>query len=140
MRQNTKMVVASSGSHDSAADRDEANPIHPRGTRSAGNSPVKQSHAGTWTTEPWNGKMRRKSIRQSAGSPMKKPPSGPVPPLPGMPSNVTTSLDSVNETEQMQDIEEVDDGRERGRVFVKVVGIKELDLPLPRGLFDSSSP
>ena len=135
MRQNTKMVVASSASHDSTEDTAER---HVRGTRSAGNSPTKQS--GTWTTEPWNGKMRRKSIRRSGGggSPVKKSSSGPAPPLPGMPSNVATGLDSVAESqaalESSFETDEIEDGNERGRLFVKVVGVKELDLPLPKGI------
>jgi hypothetical protein len=37
-------------------------------------------------------------------------------------------LDSVAE----QGDEEFEDGEERGRVFVKVVGVKDLDLPLPK--------
>ena len=133
MRQNTKMVVASSASHESSGDSSDVPQAGLRGTRSAGNSPVKSSQAGTWTTEPWNGKIRRKSIRQSAGSLMKPPATGGVPPLPGARSNVTTGLDTVNESNPPQEVEEVADGGERGRLFVKVVGVKELDLPLPRG-------
>ncbi|MCJ1398297.1 Bud site selection protein bud4 [Xylographa trunciseda] len=132
MRQNTKMVVASSASHDSNVDPTDAPEAHIRGTRSAGNSPRKPSHTQTWTTEPWNGKIRRKSIRQSAGSPQKRVPNGTMPPLPGQQSNVTSGLDSVNENEAMPDADMVEDGEERGRLFVKVVGVKELDLPLPK--------
>ena len=135
MRQNTKMVVASSASHESAGDASgsgeptaAATPRH-RATRSAGNSPVKQGAAGAWTTEPWNGKARRRSIRQSAGSPMKTSAlSGAVPPLPGMQSNVATA-----KSEALPEAEEAEEGKERGRLFVKVVGVKDLDLPLPRG-------
>ena len=131
MRQNTKMVVASSVSHESAGDDVEAPNPKFRGTRSAGNSPVKQSQAGTWTTEPWNGKTRRKSIRQSAGSPMKPPSlSAAVPPLPGMQSNVSTG-----DNETLPEADESEEGKERGRLFVKVVGVKDLDLPLPKGKF-----
>ena len=135
MRQNTKLVVASSGSHDSSNDNAEGPKIPPRGTKSAGNSPVKAS--ATWTTEPWNGRIRRKSIRQSGGSPMKRPgASGPAPPLPGMSSNVTCGSEiAVAEPDNLPEIEEFDDGTERGRLFVKVVGVKDLDLPLPRGMF-----
>ena len=137
MRQNTKMVVASSASHESASTDSTDAPApaaahHPRAsraTRSAGNSPVKQSQAGAWTTEPWNGKIRRKSIRQSAGSPMKPPSfSSAVPPLPGMQSNVAAA-----DSEILPEADETEDGKERGRLFVKVVGVKDLDLPLPRG-------
>ena len=136
MRQNTKVVVASSASHESASDAIESEEPSARGTRSAGNSPRKASHTQTWTTEPWNGKIRRKSIRQSGGSPSKKPASGPSPPLPGQQSNVANGLGSVNEDELAQNSEEFEDGAERGRLFVKVVRVKDLDLPLPRGRFN----
>ena len=133
MRQNTKMVVASSASHDSAPDVANLSGPHARGTRSAGNSPRKASHTQTWTTEPWNGKIRRKSLRQASSSPQKIYPNGPVPPLPGQSSNVTSGLDSVAENETAHSIEQEEDDSERGRLFVKVVGVKELDLPLPEG-------
>ncbi len=136
MRQNTKVVVASSASHESASDSNDAQEPSVRGTRSAGNSPRKASHTQTWTTEPWNGKVRRKSIRQSGGSPQKKISSGPAPPLPGQQSNVAGGLGSVNEDETMLNSEEIEDGTERGRLFVKVVRVKDLDLPLPRGWFN----
>ena len=132
MRQNTKVVVASSASNDLAGDHTMAQGATGRGTRSAGNSPRKPSQQ-TWTTEPWNGKARRKSIRLSGGSPQKKVSSGPAPPLPGQSSNVTSGLDSVTEDQTFPQLEEPEDGGERGRLFVKVVGVKELDLPLPRG-------
>ena len=133
MRQNTKVVVARSASDESASDVVDSHGSRARGTRSAGNSPRKASQAQTWTTEPWNGKVRRKSIRQSGGSPQKRAPSGPVPPLPGQHSNVTSDLGNVNEDEAMSGFDESEDGAERGRLFVKVVGVKDLDLPLPRG-------
>ena len=139
MRQNTKLVVASSGSHDSSSDATEPPKLHPRATKSAGNSPVKAS--ATWTTEPWNGRIRRKSIRQSGGSPMKRQGlhsgplhSGPVPPLPGMESNVASGPENaIAEPDAVLETDEFEDGAERGRLFVKVVGVKDLDLPLPRG-------
>lgn len=131
MRQNTKVVVASSASHESAQDTVESQGQTARGTRSAGNSPRKPSQQ-TWTTEPWNGKIRRKSVRLSGGSPQKKPPGGPAPPLPGQSSNVATALDSVAE-DQMMNGEDYEDGTERGRLFVKVLRVKDLDLPLPKG-------
>ncbi|KAL8783165.1 MAG: hypothetical protein Q9195_009465 [Heterodermia aff. obscurata] len=131
MRQNTKVVVASSASHESAQDTTEAHGQTARGTRSAGNSPRKPSQQ-TWTTEPWNGKIRRKSVRLSGGSPQKKQLGGPAPPLPGQPSNVATALDSVAE-DQMMNGEDYEDGTERGRLFVKVLRVKDLDLPLPKG-------
>ena len=137
MRQNTKVVVASSASHESAQDTAESQGQTARGTRSAGNSPRKPSQQ-TWTTEPWNGKIRRKSVRLSGGSPQKKQLGGPAPPLPGQPSNVATSLDSVAE-DQMINGEDYEEGTERGRLFVKVLRVKDLDLPLPKGPYFSNS-
>ncbi|KAL8907450.1 MAG: hypothetical protein Q9207_001420 [Kuettlingeria erythrocarpa] len=132
MRQNTKVVVASSASNESAPDAAESQDATARGTRSAGNSPRKASNTKTWTTEPWNGKVRRKSIRQSGGSPQKVMNSGPVPPLPGQQSNISNELQSVAEDEATLP-EEIEDGAERGRLFVKVQRVKDLELPLPRG-------
>ncbi len=141
MRQNTKVIIASSASHESAASitetKDTQDPAA-RGTRSAGNSPRKPSHTQTWTAEPWNGKIRRKSIRKSGGVPSKGPGSGPAPPLPGQQSNVANGLGSVTEDESMQNTEEIGEDGERGRLFVKVVRVKDLDLPLPKGLTTSN--
>ena len=137
MRQNTKVIIASSASHESAesaTDNKDAHEPGARGTRSAGNSPRKSSHTQTWTAEPWNGKIRRKSIRKSGGIPSKMAGSGPAPPLPGQQSNVASGLGSVTEDESMQNTEEIGEDGERGRLFVKVVRVKDLDLPLPKGL------
>ncbi|KAF2819422.1 DUF1709-domain-containing protein [Ophiobolus disseminans] len=123
MRENTKMVVASSRqfSDEKAPDATAERP--------AKSSPRKSSaeRKPAWTTEPWNGKPRRKSIRTTSG---RRVPTntGPAPPLPGQESAVSGGLDSVAE----QGDEEFEDGEERGRVFVKVVGVKDLDLPLPK--------
>lgn len=56
-------------------------------------------------------------------------PSGPAPPLPGQQSNVA-GLGMVAEDAQVE-INEPDNG-ERGRLFVKVIGVKDLGLPLPK--------
>ena len=137
MRQNTKVIIASSASHESAESvmetKDTQEPAA-RGTRSAGSSPRKPSHTQTWTAEPWNGKIRRKSIRKSGGVPSKAPGSGPAPPLPGQQSNVASGLGSVTEDDSMQSTEEIGEDGERGRLFVKVVRVKDLDLPLPKGM------
>ena len=139
MRQNTKVIIASSASHESAESVTETqNPQDPaaRGTRSAGNSPRKPSHTQTWTAEPWNGKIRRKSIRKSGGVPSKGPASGPAPPLPGQQSNVDSGLGVVTEDDSLQNVEEIGEDGERGRLFVKVVRVKDLNLPLPKGLIN----
>ncbi|MCJ1354451.1 MAG: Bud site selection protein bud4 [Icmadophila ericetorum] len=139
MRQNTKVVVASSNANEAGFDNGDVHGPTARGTRSAGNSPRKPSQQ-TWTTEPWNGKIRRKSIRQSTGTQQKKPVAGPVPPLPGQQSNVTNGLGSVAEDQSAFATDDFEEGTERGRLFVKVVGVKDLDLPLPRGQSSGVSP
>lgn len=136
MRQNTKVIVASSRNEDgSAAPNGEPVPDL-RGTRSAGSSPRKPSQQ-TWTTVPWNGQMRRPSVKRHSNVPKKKPVPGPVPPLPGHQSNVQDSAAAIEENEPALN-EALEDGEERGRCFVKVVGMKYLDLPLPRGKFVQS--
>jgi len=132
MRQNTKVVVASSASNETDPDAADVQDRSMRGTRSAGNSPRKPSQQ-TWTTEPWNSKVRRKSIRQSGGSPQKKTIGGSAPPLPGQASNVASGLNSVAEDQGPLNEDEFEDGAERGCLFVKVLRVKDLDLPLPKG-------
>jgi hypothetical protein len=120
MRENTKMVVASSRQFsDEKPSEATATATSPRKT-SAERKPA-------WTKEPWNGKPRRKSIRTTSGRRVPTA-TGPAPPLPGQESAVQGGLDSVAEGGD----EEFEDGEERGRVFVKVVGVKDLDLPLPK--------
>lgn len=113
MRQNTKVVTASD------KDNEDMRPA----SRSAGNSPVKQHRPQSWTVEPWNGQVRKKSIR-------KRPVTGAVPPLPGRESN-TVAMDPVVEEDAAADATAEDSG-ERGRLFVKVLGVKDLDLPIPK--------
>jgi hypothetical protein len=139
MRQNTKIVVASE-----RVSQDECrSPVHPTVTEDGMlgvpteanhvvSSPRKTSQP-TWTAEPWNGKSRRKSIRVGGEKPMskRKPVEGPVPPLPGQASNVQESLEAVAEDE-MGEEEEWEEGAERGRLFVKVVGVKDLQMPFPQ--------
>lgn len=122
MRQNTKLVVASSD--DKGDDRS--------GTRSAGNSPIKQGRPQSWTVEPWNGQMRKGSYKDKS-SPRKKPGHGPVPPMPGQESNAT-GLGILAEEEQTLNTAPEEAG-ERGRLFVKVIGVKDLDLPLPKSMY-----
>ncbi|KAI9780077.1 MAG: Bud site selection protein bud4 [Geoglossum umbratile] len=130
MRQNTKLIVASSNTDENVTSNADLEESHGRETRSAGNSPRKASHDRTksWSVEPWNGKARRRSVRDASNA--RKRPNGVAPPLPGMESNVTSGLDNVTEDEPAGADEA---GGERGRVFVKVVGVKDLDLPLPKG-------
>jgi hypothetical protein len=133
MRQNTKVVVATERvSHDeSRATADTLSPssIEPNEVVA---SPRKTSQPA-WTAEPWNGKSRRKSIRvggEAVGN--KRKADGPAPPLPGQASSVD-GLTSVNEDELAEEeAEDFEDGAERGRLFVKVIGVKDLQLPFPQ--------
>lgn len=133
MRQNTKVVVASNRAED------EAIPMQAESGVSQAANEVAPSQRNisqpTWTAEPWNGKSRRKSIRGVEKSPHKKAVHGPAPPLPGQASNIQDGLVSVQEDEVAEEeAEDFEDGAERGRLFVKVVGLKDLELPLPQGM------
>lgn len=139
MRQNTKIVVATE-----RASLDE--PGSPTQERSVNNlsvpdatpnevviSPRKTSQPA-WVAEPWNNKSRRRSIRVNGEeSPKRKPVAGPVPPLPGHETNAQDNLGALVEDEfAEEEAEEFEDGVERGRLFVKVVGVKDLQLPFPQ--------
>lgn len=140
MRQNTKIVVASERvSQDECRSPglptdEEANPLAPQSpsANQVQPSPRKTSQP-TWTAEPWNGKVRRKSIRVGGekATGHRKPIGGPAPPLPGQSSNVQESLGAVAEDELGEE-EDWEDGAERGRLFVKVVGVKDLQMPFPQ--------
>ncbi|KAK3313845.1 cell division protein anillin-domain-containing protein [Apodospora peruviana] len=113
MRQNTKLVAASDKETEEF-----------RGYRSAGNSPVKQTRPQSWTVEPWNGQARKRSVKKRPVA------TGPAPPLPGQESNAT-ALNPLTEEDIAAEMSTGESG-ERGRLFVKVMGVKELDLPIPR--------
>lgn len=130
MRHNTKVIIASSRNDEESAPQNGETPAGSSGSGSAA-SPQRKVSQQTWTTEPWNGKTRRSSVRMASGIPKKKPVPGSVPPLPGQPSNVQDP--SAAEEPEPALNEALEDGEERGRLFVKVVGMKYLDLPLPRG-------
>ncbi|CAG8235245.1 unnamed protein product [Penicillium salamii] len=138
MRQNTKVIIASSRNEEEPMPSPGQAPQDSRGTRSAGSSPRKPSQQ-TWTTEPWNGSPRRPSIK-ATGIPKKKPVPGVggVPPLPGQASAVQEAPATIEEHEPAIS-ESFEDGEERGRLFVKVVGLKYCDLPLPRGMNTKSN-
>lgn len=111
MRQNTKLVAASDKESDDSWK-----------TRSAGNSPIKADRPQSWTVEPWNGRVRQRSHTAAA--------RGPVPPMPGFESNAV-GLNPLAEEETGAEIASADSG-ERGRLFVKVMGVKDLDLPISK--------
>ncbi|KAF4991191.1 hypothetical protein FGRMN_7996 [Fusarium graminum] len=118
MRQNTKVVTAS--------DKDTEDF---RVARSAGNSPIKEDRPMSCIVEPWNGKPRQRSVRKRVGGS-----SGPVPPLPGQESNATVVNTAPADEDLALEMATPESG-ERGRLFVKVMGVKDLDLPLPRSEF-----
>jgi hypothetical protein len=131
MRQNTKVVIAKRNFSNETSDGRPSS-AHEIGSRSTPGSPHKASHERTksWTTEPWNDQVKRKSVRSGSGS--KKPMSGAVPPLPGQESAVTGGLEALVEDKVMFGEEDQEEGVERGRLFVKVIQVKDLDLPLPQ--------
>lgn len=132
MRQNTKVIVASSRPEEEPVPASAAEaPTDPRSTRPGG-SPQRKVSQQTWTTVPWNSGPRRASIRTPSGAIRKKPVGGPVPPLPGQQSNAQEPPTPVEEIEPTLNTA-FEDGEERGRLFVKVVGLKYLDMPLPKG-------
>jgi hypothetical protein len=130
MRENDKLVVASnrtfSGSSNDTSRSQEppaSDFMVPRpSTRGARSSPRKPSAEQYIKTEPWTGKQRRKSKRSSSAN---RPRPEAAPPLPG---HESAALGVVSEDQQ----DDGPEGAERGRLFVKVVGVKSLDLPLPR--------
>ena len=113
MRQNTKVVVASSRQFSDEQAKAKSAPTSPR-KASGDRKPA-------WTTEPWNGKVRRKSVRTPSGV-RRAVAATPAPALPGHESAVGPS----------SALDEAEDGVERGKLFVKVVAAKDLDLPLPK--------
>ena len=130
MRHNTKVVVANRNVSGESKDREqpttEKPPTPARETKSAGNSPRKPS-GPVFTTEPWNGKMRRRSTRRSSINPETGLPGGPM----QSPQGHENSLETLTE-DQSFITGDAASGADRGRFFVKVVGVKDLDLPLPR--------
>jgi len=126
MRQNTKVVIASNRNF-SGDSMPPKSPAVGSGTRSAGNSPRKSSAEKFIQTEPWNGKVRRKSSRRSSGG-RKSYAAGPAPPLPGHDS-------ALGVLDEYSTLDNEDEEIERGRLFVKVVSVKDLDLPLPRSMY-----
>jgi hypothetical protein len=137
MRQNTKVVVASSRPAD-----EPAAPVA-EGENDSGSAPCanqvevspRKASQPTWTTEPWNGKSRRQSIKVAGGVTRKKVAGESVPPLPGHESNVKDVGAADQQESGVPAADEIEDGQERGRLFVKVVGVKNLDLPLPRSQY-----
>jgi len=129
LRENTKVVVASNRNVSEAVGQA---PVPSKSTASDSSSakPVSsRKPSEPWKAEPWNGKMRRQSTRRSNIVPDR--PMSVVPPLPGQTSNAA-ELEAFAEDQLAYPTDDLDDGVERGRLFVKVVQVKDLELPLPR--------
>lgn len=128
MRQNTKVVVAStrnfSGDSDETVRSHQAATAANRSASRSKTSPRKPSAEQYLKTEPWNGQVRRKSVRNAS---VQRANDGPAPPLPGHES----ALGTVSEDQSLLN-DNPAEGAERGRLFIKVAGVKDLDLPLPR--------
>ena len=127
MRPNTKVVGASNRTFSSESEGTATAPVRRAGSRSANSSPRKPSAEQFLKTEPWNGQTRRKSVRNASA----QRPEGPAPPLPGKESALgVVDEDYAAGSGSLED--DVAEGVERGRLFVKVVGVKDLDLPMPK--------
>ena len=132
MRENERLVVATnrnfSGESTATNKSQETSMTSRPSVRGSRGSPRKPSAEQYIKTEPWSGKQRRRSKRNSSAQ---RPRNDPAPPLPGQES----ALDVVSENQATGDTnagEDGPEGAERGRLFVKVVGVKSLDLPMPR--------
>ena len=151
MRQNTKVVIATnrnfSGDSNGTAKSNEDSkagdpPMSPRpdarpkskGSPTKNASPRKASEEKFLKTEPWNGKTRRQSVRNASVQQQRLRTNAPAPPLPGQESAVMSGAiideDYAAGSASLED--DVGEDVERGRLFVKVVGVKDLDLPMPR--------
>ncbi|KAI6245568.1 Bud site selection protein BUD4 [Erysiphe necator] len=113
MRQNTKIVVATSDTRL----HDKYNDLH-----STDESSIKHSRTRSWVVEPWNGQKRKCSEAVNGVR------NGNI---------LTTSRNqesgrSFSGTSAMSEISNLENGDERGRLFVKVLGVKDLNLPLPQ--------
>lgn len=140
MRHNTKVVVASnrnvSGDSGNTVKSNETSipstngdgPVRRSSSRTSKGSVRKPSAEQFLKTEPWNGKQRRESQRKASAQ---RATTGPAPPLPGQESALgVVAEDFALASGNLED--DNPEGVERGRLFVKVVGVKNLDLPMPR--------
>lgn len=93
-----------------------------------------QSHKRTqsWQVEPWKGSGRRRSTRHSFGQTgaQQDHVASPIPPGPASPTHLVPPLTTAG-VEAQKPPTPPENG-ERGRLFVKVIGVKDLTLPLPQ--------
>jgi hypothetical protein len=98
--------------------------------------------------EPWNPRAKKAVRARTMPTPPVAAP-GPVPPLPGQESNAEpvppqsaaammmmntapAAAPPASEDESTMMEATPEESGERGRLFVKVMGVKDLDLPLPK--------
>nr|POE66203.1 bud site selection protein bud4 [Quercus suber] len=134
-RESPKVVIASSrnfsGESDGTAKSDNSE-LKTTAPTDAETSPGKGSADQHLKTEPWNGHTRRKSLRNASAQKNTAYSREPAPPLPGQEGALHTVQEDLPSTTAAEMDENVPEGMERGRLFVKVVGVKDLDLPMPR--------
>ncbi|KAI5283473.1 Bud site selection protein bud4, partial [Ascosphaera aggregata] len=115
MRQATKVVVASSRPSIDPNTRIMDNDASSR------SGAHRRSSQFAWTTEPWSsGKGRRRSQRGSGVGSQRRSLNGGT--------HQTATQNGIDKSIE----EEWANGEERGRLFVKVLRVRDLDLPLPR--------
>ena len=134
MRQNTKIVVASNRQisedfRQAPVSTTTPSVVAPATASVLSTKPLSaRKPSEPWKAEPWNGKMRRQSTRRSNIVPERRMEA--VPPLPGQASNAE-AVDPVDEA-LAYDNDDSGNPVERGRLFVKVIQVKDLELPIPR--------
>ena len=112
MRHSTKVIHASSRDIDEEASR-----------------PAGHKRNQSWQVEPWKASGRRRSGRSSLGG-QKPDTSGPLPPLPGKADAVAKGQSDASMVAENNKPGTPPENGERGRLFVKVIGVKDLTLPI----------
>lgn len=118
MRHSTRVI------HASSRDIDEEPTARPQGHK----------RTQSWQVEPWKGSGRRRSTRNSLGQTggQQDPQS---PPTPGQSETASTqhlAPPSTTLGSEGQKLSAPPENGERGRLFVKVIGVKDLTLPMPQ--------
>jgi len=118
MRHSTRVI------HASSRDIDEEPTARPQGHK----------RTQSWQVEPWKGAGRRRSTRNSLGQTGGQQ-DGTAPPMPGQ-TNPAPALHlappPATAGMEGQKPPTPPENGERGRLFVKVIGVKDLTLPMPQ--------
>lgn len=114
-RQNTKIVVATSDNtlNDVFYTDDDSK-----------SSKLKQSRSQSWIVEPWVTSGRNSSDLNKLNASDRFSSAAN--------SKTVAQRRVISQGSRISDFSTLDDGSERGRLFVKVLGVKDLDLPLPK--------